>query len=173
MIGKTRCDGAARHAVKFGRHGILHQNKATRRANLFQTIRAIAACARQNDSDRAFALIRRKGPEQHINRVAVAAFFGGLDHVQSAVLHRQIAVRCNDIDMVGLDPHLIDNLKNLHCGMGGQHLRHLAFAVRVKMKHHYEGSPAIRRHCIEKPAERLDPPSRRPHADDKARLPVC
>jgi hypothetical protein len=166
IVDEPGCDGGGRHTVIFCCFHILGQHKPAFALDRAQAERALRARAGQDHADGTLALVLCKGTEKEVDGVADAVVCRGLEQMEPVALDGHVPVRGDDVHPVRHDPHALLSLRNLHCGMPLQELRHDALAFGGKVGYQDEGHAAVRRHVAEEQFQRLESAGGRPDTDD-------
>ena len=136
-------DGASRHAVVLCGSGGLHHGHAAFAFDGLQSLGSVAAGARKNDADGAFALVLSQGPEEEIDGQAETARGGGCHQLKGAVQKGHVTARRDNIGAVWLDFHPVDHFKNLHSRVAPDQVGKEAFMVRGQMLDKHKGHVRI------------------------------
>ena len=107
-------DGAARHAVEFGRGRLLHQHHAGFFLDGPQPQRAVGTHAREDHADAVLLPVLRQRAEEKIDRQAQPARRGRLEQVQDAMQDGHVLVRRDHIDAVRPHRGAVLDLDHLH-----------------------------------------------------------
>ncbi len=162
-------NGALRHAVVFGRFGVLCHRHAALAFDRAYPLRAVAARAGEHDADRAFMLVLGERAEEEVDRQAMAARRGRFQQVERAVQKGHVPVGRNDVGAVGLDRHSVLNLEDLHAGIALDQVGENAFMVRGQVLHQHKSHAwtGLGRHAGKESLKRRQTTRRGPDADNR------
>ncbi len=132
--------------------------------------RAVAAAARKNDADGAVALILREAAQEDVDGVTLVALGVGLAHLQTALPEGEHRVRCDDVDVAGLDRVAVLGTDDRHGGEAPDDLGQHALPARCQMGDDHEADPQVGRHAAKEELERLDAAGGRPNPCDQASI---
>jgi hypothetical protein len=127
---------------------------------------AIAAAARQDDTERIFAAVASERGEEHVDRRALVMGGVGRDQPKPPRGDRQDRRRRHDINLVLFERLIILRDLDAHLGVARQNLREEAFAIRRQMHDDDEAHARIGGHCAEQALQRLDAACGSADADD-------
>ena len=156
--------GAARHRVVFGRI-ILREGDSALGLDRLQAQRAVGGGAREHHTDGQFALIGGErfeegidGSMRHMNLLARFEF-------QNAPHDAQARGARNDVDAIGLDRLIVDDLGHGERSGARKNLRQRAFMLRVEVLHEHEAHAGVGRESFEQLRERFQSAGRGADAD--------
>ena len=155
QVGQPGIDGAARHAVEFGRGRLLHQGHAGLFLDGPQPHRAVRAHAGEDDTDAALLLVLGQGAQEEVDGQAQAAGRRRREQVQHPVQNGHVLVGGDHIDAVRLDPHPVPDLEYLHAGGALEQFGQDPLVGRVEVLDDDEGQAAFRRHLPQELLQRL------------------
>ena len=139
QVGQLRGQGAARHAVKLGRLGALHQHQAARVLDGADAQRAIAARARQHHAHGLLLQALGQRGHEKVNRQAQPARGAGGQQLQGAVDQRHVAVGRHHINGVDLQRHAVLHFKHRQAGVLAHDFGQAALKVRRQVLHQHKG----------------------------------
>lgn len=90
-----------------------------------------------------------------------------LGQLQPTPVDGQVLAGWNRVDGVALDPHLIFGLGDLHAGVLGEDVGHMALVSRFQVLDDYESHPAVGGHRLEEVLEGIQPARRRTDAHNR------
>ena len=143
--GKAGGDGALRHAVVFRAGGFLHHADAASTQDGAQAQRAVGGGARKDDADGALALVFGQRAQEAVDRHTLAAYHFGHRELQQAAQYAHLAIGRDDVDVIRLNPHLVERLEHRHAGAALKDFGQKADMAGVKMGHQHEGHPGVGR----------------------------
>jgi hypothetical protein len=151
-----RRHGAARHRVVLGRV-VLRDGDSTLGLDRLQPQRAVVGRAGQHDADGPLALVSRQGFKKDVDRSTRRARPHARLKLQHALHDGQVRVARNDIDVIGLDRLIVDDL--LHGKRRGarENVCERAFMLRIEMLHQHIPHARIQRQVLQQLHERLQP----------------
>jgi hypothetical protein len=175
-VDEARGQGAARHAVEFGRGRILHQHQPTVLLDGAQPQGAIGAHAREDDADGLLAPVVGQGAEEKVDGPAQAPRGHPFEQMQAVVQDGQVSVGRDDVYTVRLDLQAVPRLGHVHRGGPLQQFGHHAFVVGVEMLDDDEGQAAADGHVAEEVLQGSEATRRGADGDDgesaRPQLPV-
>jgi hypothetical protein len=159
-------DGGAGHAVVLGLGGILDDGESAPFLDALDADGAVGVAAGKDDGDGVGPVGIGEGAEEKIDGNALAAGAGQVGEGDVAVEHGELLAGRDDIDGVGQDAGLLDDLAHGHGGVTLKQLGEGAFVLGGKMNDDDEGQAAVGRHPREKGLERGNAAGRSAQADD-------
>ena len=138
VIHQTGGDGAAWHTGEFGRCRVLRHDHAAPAFDGPHTQRAVAACARQHNTNGPLLLVQRQRAKQKIDRQAMAARGCGFQQVQCTIQKSHVAVGRDDVGTVDLHHHAVGHLKHLHARVALHQCAQNAVVVRGQVLHQHK-----------------------------------
>ena len=138
VIDETRGNGAARHAVEFGRFGILRDDQAVLALDGANAKCAVGPGAGKDDPDGALALVLGEGAEEEVDGQTLSARRRGLEQLQRAVEQRHVVSGRDDVGAVRLHHHAVGHLMHRHLRVALDQIAEDAFVVGREMLHEDE-----------------------------------
>lgn len=166
VVGQASGNGALRHLLVLGRCGVLDHGHAPRGLDGFQAQGTGRSGPGKDDANSPFLLILGQGTEEavHGRLRGMPLYWPGQTENPSVDGHEM--VRWDDVDVIGLDRHVILDLNDGHGGVSGQQPDHEALVRRIEMRHQHKGDPAFGWHRSQELLERIQPAGRGSDADN-------
>jgi len=156
-VDRAGRDRVARHPVVGSLFRILGDDQAASVADGLEPDAAVGAGARQDHRDGALAILLRQRVQEIIERQPRTVRRLRPRQPQQAVMHREISLRRNDVDMVALDRHAVGYLQYGHRRMQAEQIDHHAGVRRFEMRNQHKGDPGIRGQRLEQFPESFKP----------------
>ncbi len=158
---------AARHLGEFGRCGVLDQRDAVLCLDGPKALRAVRSSPGQDHADGVAAARRGQRAKKQIDRQVRPLLVARAGHQrQQPVLHRDVGVGRNDVDVVPLHGRSVRRLTDRHRRGLGQRLGQEAGVRRIEVLDQHERHAGVGRKILEELCERLQPPRRGAYSDD-------
>ena len=170
-IGQAGVNGALGHGIELRRFGILHEHQPGLLLDRTQAQGAVRTHAGKDDADAESAPIFRKGAEKEIDGQMEPMRRLQFMEMEHAMPDRQILVRRDDVDVVGLGLHAFRHLLDRHRRHPLQQLGHQAFPGRIEMLDDDIGHAGVLRNMTEEDIERFEPSSGGADPDDGEFIP--
>ena len=168
-VDQSRRDRGSRHAVVFRILRRLRHHHAAVLVDPLHAERAIAAETREDDRERAIGVRLGERPQEQVDHHLRSAGPGRFADRQMPVVHVEILVRRDHVDVVGLERHAFVDLGDPQRRHALQDLRDVALVLRREMQDDHEGHAARRVEPFEESLEGHDTAGGGADTDDGVR----
>jgi hypothetical protein len=167
VVGVARVDQVARHRGEGRGFGVLGDAQPAHGLDRLGAGGTVAAHARQDDGDRALALLLGERLEEVVDRPVVHRFGQPLAEAEAAVLQRQRAAWPYHVEVVGLERHPFLDVHHRHRGLGREDVDQQRLAVRRQVLDEHEADAALGAHGRKELDRRFEPARRCADADHR------